>query len=259
MAYYGILIAGLAAMLVPGLGWLALATYYVWMPFGALGVWILNGGRLTGLGIRLDGRAARHLAIGTASAGGVAGLIAVVLLATGWASGGELSWTARQIVIGLLVQQAIVATIEELAFRGVIQPTLASAWGHWRGLGATAILFGLFHLPNIIYQDVPPALIPTTVISLSVMGIAFGLAYHLTGGSLALPTGLHFGWNVIAFGFEDGVAPVFTGPDWITGAPEWFPESGLLGCAGLAGLSLILHRALARKKPRRSQGEPGAG
>ena len=36
LAYYGLLIAGLAAMLAPNLGWLALATYYVWMPLGAL-------------------------------------------------------------------------------------------------------------------------------------------------------------------------------------------------------------------------------
>ena len=60
-----------------------------------------------------------------------------------------------------------------------------------------------------------------------------------------MPTGLHFGWNVIAYGFEDGIAPVFTGPQWITGAPEWFPESGLLGLAGLAVLSAIIYRALA--------------
>ena len=61
LAYYGLLIAGLAAMLAPNLGWLALATYYVWMPLGALGVWALNGEHLRDLGVRLDRRSARHL------------------------------------------------------------------------------------------------------------------------------------------------------------------------------------------------------
>ena len=245
LAYYALLIAGLAAMLAPNLGWLALATYYVWMPLGALGVWALNGERLRDLGVRLDRRSARHLALGAAGGASAAGVIALILIITGWASGGELSWTARQIAIGLIVQQAVVAAIEELAFRGVMQPTLSAAWGRWRGLAATAILFGLFHLPNIIYQEVPRALIPTTVVSLTIMGIAFGLAAYGTRGQLALPTGLHFGWNVIAYGFEDGIAPVFTGPQWITGAREWFPESGLLGLAGLAVLSAIIYRALA--------------
>jgi len=239
LAYYSLLIAGLAAMLAPGLGWLALATYYVWMPLGALGVWALNGRQPRELGIRFGWRSARQFVLG----------------AGGAASAGGLSWTARQVVFGLVVQQAIVAAIEELAFRGVLQPTLAAAWGPWRGLAAAAILFGLFHLPNILYQDVPPALIPVTLISLTVMGIAFGLAYHLTRGWLALPVGLHFGWNVIAFGFEDGFAPDFTGPQWIAGAPEWFPESGVLGCAALAGLSAIIYRVLARK----SRSTTGAG
>jgi len=255
LAYYSLLIAGLAAMLAPGLGWLALATYYVWMPLGALGVWALNGRQPRELGIRFGWRSARQFVLGAGGAASAAGLIALVLVAAGWASAGGLSWTARQVVFGLVVQQAIVAAIEELAFRGVLQPTLAAAWGPWRGLAAAAILFGLFHLPNILYQDVPPALIPVTLISLTVMGIAFGLAYHLTRGRLALPVGLHFGWNVIAFGFEDGFAPDFTGPQWIAGAPEWFPESGVLGCAALAGLSAIIYRVLARK----SRSTTGAG
>ena len=245
LAYYCVLTAGLAAMLVDDLGWLAFATYYLWMPLGAIGVWRLSGRRIADLGIRLYPDGARHMVWGAAAAASVAGLIVAVLVAAGWADTPGLTWTARRIMTGLIVQQGIVAVLEELAFRGVMQPALSAAWGERRGLAGTAILFGLFHLPNIAYQNVPHELVPLTAASLSVMGVAFGLACRLTQGRLALPVGLHFGWNVIAFGFADAAAPTFTGPQWIAGSARWFPESGLLGLAGLMVLSMIVYRSLA--------------
>ncbi len=243
--YYAAVLAGLAAMRVPGGGPIALATYYLLLPLGAAALWRWTAGEWTSWGALSVGV---RLELATIGAGaGVAVLSVATLLAhaAGWLTLERLPGIGA--LIGLAAQQALVAGIEEVAFRGVIQRLLAAHWGAPRGLLVAGALFGAFHLPNIAEQGVPGRLVPITLFNLTLMGWVFGAAYQ-RAGNLALPFGLHFGWNMVSYSVEDWSGARFHAPaSWI-GSPTWFPESGLmagfalLALAGILTLILPAHR-----------------
>jgi membrane protease YdiL (CAAX protease family) len=101
-----------------------------------------------------------------------------------------------------LVGNVLVGLTEELAFRGGFL-TNAAEGVHARGLSPRAALavawvvssvaFALIHVPFI--PDLSGgASVPVVVGSMAALGAVLGLAYVLTG-SLALPVGIHAGWN----------------------------------------------------------------
>lgn len=252
-AYYGLLLGGLAAMLVEGLGRLAFLAYYAGMPLGALAVWRLNRRRLAVLGATVYPGAGRHLALGAALAAAAVGALYLLLAAVGWASLGEPQPALAQFLVVLAAQQVLVAAFEELAFRGVIQPLLSGWLGWARGLAAAAALFALFHVPHLVYQEVPARLIPVALLNLALMGAVFGLAFERTGQRLALPFALHLGWNMAAYTLEDGLRVSLGGPELLVGRSAWFPESGLacllpLALAGGAALALGRDRAAPERR-----------
>ena len=244
--YYILLLIGLGSMLVDGLGALSLAVYFLGMPLGAYAV-----GRSHGLRWRIAPALAPALArafpralFGAVIAFGlVTGQIVVMRLA-GWVTLTDRSWQFAGLIVGLVAQQAVVASIEEFTFRGVIQTVLARHFGAGAGLGIAALLFGAFHLPNILYQDVTGWAISITLANLTLMGVVLGAAYQ-RGSALILPVALHFGWNVASFGVEWLYSMTFSGPELLTGQTAWFPESGLLGTGGLALLGAAAY-ALTR-------------
>jgi len=162
------------------------------------------------------------------------GAVMAILLAVDWAALGEPRAAFGRFLLIMGGQQVLVAGFEELAFRGVIQALLIDRLGSGRGLAAAAGLFGLFHLPNLIYQDVPGGLILVALLNLTVMGEVFGAAYERSGRRLALPFALHLGWNLAAYSFEGGFHLQLSGPAAIAGDPAWFPETGLAALVGLA-------------------------
>lgn len=232
--YYALLLGGLATMLVDGLGMVAFLVYGAGMPLGALAVWRLSGRRFGVLGWPSRAGAQRDGLLGSAGAAAAVGAVYAVLAAAGWAALGEPQAAFGRFLLVLAGQQVLVAGFEELAFRGVIQALLVDRLGSARGLGAAAGLFGLFHLPNLIYQEVPAGLIPVALLNLTVMGLVFGVAFERAGRRLALPFALHFGWNLAAYSFEDGFHLQLSGPAGIAGDPVWFPETGLAALFGLA-------------------------
>lgn len=232
--YYALLLGGLATMLLDGFGRVAFLVYYAGMPLGALAVWWLNGRRIGTLGWPATAGALRAGLWGAAGAAAAVGAVYAVLAAVGWAALGEPRPAFGRFLLVLSGQQVLVAGIEELAFRGVIQALLVDRLGLARGLGATAGLFGLFHLPNLIYQEVPAGLILVALFNLTVMGTVFGAAFERGGRQLALLFALHFGWNLAAYSFEDGFRLRLGGPAVIAGDPAWFPETGLAALLGLA-------------------------
>ncbi len=146
-----------------------------------------------------------------------------------------------------------VAIVEELMFRGYLLHNLAEGLNTSRLRAQIAIvlawiisslLFGLLHIFN-------PNSSWASTLNLMLAGVMLGLPTVLTG-SLALPMGLHFTWNLFQgniYGF-----PVsgndFTGVTVIAvrqqGPPLWTggsfgPEAGLLGlCAVALGCVLIV-------------------
>jgi membrane protease YdiL (CAAX protease family) len=103
---------------------------------------------------------------------------------------------APTLVAQLLFLAFVVGPTEELLFRGLIQTSLngsihARVWlRRWPiGLGTVfgAVLFGLFHLINVVYKPLGATL--QQVVTAVVIGLVFGVIYdrtkNLVGASLA--------------------------------------------------------------------------
>jgi membrane protease YdiL (CAAX protease family) len=239
--YFSVLMAGLATMLI-GLGWLALFVYFAGMPLGAIAVWRLLDRPLSTLGYAPYSHQNRHLVLGTIAGLGTIMALFVVLYGVGWANLPSREPDVWQLAIIITIQQVIVAVIEEVTFRGVIQQILTDVLDHKRGWIGASMLFGLFHVPNIVNQNVPTGHIPLTITTLTLMGLVFGWAFQRTNFHLALPIALHFGWNAASFNLEDTLHLSLSGPSWLTGVSTWFPESGVLGFMALIMLALIIRR-----------------
>ncbi len=91
--------------------------------------------------------------------------------------------------IGLVYAIAGAAVVEEMLFRGVLQPPLVGRFGPVRGIAVTALLFGLIHLSD------PWSFLPVTVI-----GAIAGWLRHRTGG-ISAPIVFHALNNAVAVGF----------------------------------------------------------
>lgn len=242
VVYHALLWAGLYMMLVSGGEWVTFIAYNAVLPFGALVIWFAYRHRLPAFSANIYPRAAAHALVAIALAAAIPAAIFGLLLAFNWVTHIRHDTNIYGVITAILIPQLFVATAEEFAFRGVTQPALTARYGPRIGLLTTALLFGLFHIPNVLYQDVPPALIPLTIAMLALMGAVFGQAYRHAGQRLVLPVALHYGWNIASFSVEDLLQYDAVGPRWLAGSPAWFPESGLLGTLGLALLGFAVIR-----------------
>lgn len=150
----------------------------------------------------------------------------------------SVAWSALPAseVATLLLATALVGLSEELLFRGlVVWGALGGrAWRPWletRALWASAIAFGLYHLPNAASgQDLALTGVPVAVATL--MGAVFYLARRLSGG-LALPVLMHWGWDFSTFALlRTGAATPAAGPWAWAGATL----SGVLATGAMATL-----------------------
>lgn len=188
---------------------------------------------LSSVGFRLDRRWLKESAVGLVL-GMASMLLAVALI---WAVGGvhlELNPTRS---LGALAYGfymfAFVALFEETLFRGFLFQRLLDGTGIWVAQIALGLLFALGHWNN-------PGMAGATklwaTLDIFIGAVLLGVAYLRTR-SLALPVGLHLGWNwmqghVLGFGVS-GVAlqgwfhPVFLGKaEWLTGG-SFGPESSV--------------------------------
>jgi len=126
-----------------------------------------------------------------------------------------------------------VAVLEELLFRGFVFQRLLGGIGRWPGLLAMAALFALAHWGN---PGMEGATLAWASIDTVLGALLLGLAYLRTG-SLALPIGIHFGWNwaqgaLLGFdvsGFDQAgwLLPELLGkPQWFTGG-AFGPEASI--------------------------------
>jgi uncharacterized protein len=188
---------------------------------------------LSSVGLRLDSRWFREAAVGTLL--GIAMLLACAGMI--YAIGGvrfelDPARSASALLIGLYFF-LFTALLEEILFRGFIFQRLLDGIGTWPGLIAMAALFAVAHAGS-------PGMEGTTEIvafmDIFLAGLMLGLAYVRTR-SLALPFGLHLGWNwtqghVLGFGvsgfdFAGWAKPVFQGKaEWLTGG-AFGPESSV--------------------------------
>jgi len=208
--------------------------------------------RLASVGFADSAPARRFVAgvgVGTVVVGGSAGVFACL----GWyhatLAAGEPS--ARWLAVAVALS-ALVALFEETLFRGYALQTFANAFGGASAVVVTGVLFGALHLLNPT-PGVAPWL---KLVGCGCVG-AYGMLaaiLRLASGSLWLPMGMHFAWNLLeqfVFGFPDSgvlsteglLRATVTGPELLTGG-AYGPEAGLMmlivaGAAGAVAVKVI--------------------
>lgn len=199
---------------------------------------------LSSIGYVLDRRWVRELGLGT-GLGIASALLAVVLIGI---SGGvrlELD-PARSVpvlVYGIYVY-LFVALFEETLFRGFPFQRFVAGAGPWIAQIVLGLVFAASHWGN---PDMQGTTMIIASIELFLGAVLLGLAYLRTR-SLALPIGIHFGWNwvlgyVMGFGvsgFEHAgwLKPVLLDqPEWMSGG-RFGPEASVF--ALVADLALIV-------------------
>lgn len=199
---------------------------------------------LSSVGLRLGRRWMAEGGLGAVL--GTAAILVIVGLI--WAVGGvrlelDPARTAGALAYGLYLFLCV-AMFEEILFRGFVFQRLIDGAGVWWAQLALGLLFASAHWGNPGMEG------PTQVVAmldLALGAILFGLAYLRTR-SLALPVGLHLGWNwaqghLLGFGvsgidYPGWFRPVFLGlPEWLTGG-EFGPESSVF--AVVIDLALIV-------------------
>lgn len=163
-------------------------TLFTFLLFGALLAVALVGLYLDGRPRGLTGPKPLPMAVagagigllGLGSAAAFAALAGLTHPGAG-ARGGVVALLAGTIAI--LFQ----AGVEEVYFRGWLQPALTRAWGHVAGLLVAAAAFAALHVAG-------GARSPLTLVNLFLGGILFGLLAIRTRG-LAAPIAAHFAWN----------------------------------------------------------------
>jgi uncharacterized protein len=180
---------------------------------------------LASVGLRLDRRWSLELAFGTALG---ATQIALAALMLGQFGGVRLQLDPARslaaLAAGFLAFLAV-ALIEELLFRGFLFQRLRDGLGAWPALLILAVLFALAHWSN---PGMEGAVKIWATLDTVLGALVLGLAYLRTN-SLALPVGIHLGWNwmqgtVLGFGVsgtsrdQGWFKPVFVDdPTWFTG------------------------------------------
>ncbi len=121
--------------------------------------------------------------------GGVGGLLAAAGLAA--LASPSLPGAAAGAGVGALLGGTLLilfqAGVEEVYFRGWLQPVLSRAWGDIAGLLVTAATFSILHLIGADRSLL-------TIVNLVLGGLLFGLVAQRSGG-IVLAVAAHFGWN----------------------------------------------------------------
>ncbi|MEO7309174.1 MAG: CPBP family intramembrane glutamic endopeptidase [Chitinophagaceae bacterium] len=95
-------------------------------------------------------------------------------------------------IAGAFVAVFASAYVQELAFRGYPFQLLLKKYGLWPAQIIIALLFGLMHLDG----GMSAIDVASTMFTTGIGSLIFALAYLKTK-NLALPVGIHFGWNFL--------------------------------------------------------------
>ncbi len=163
---------------------------------------------LSSIGFVLDGRWAREFGVGSL-VGVATALLAVAMI---WAVGGVRLELDPSRSLAMLAYGAylflFVALFEETLFRGFVFQRLVAGAGIRVAQIALGLLFATSHWGN---PDMHGATLAWATVELFLGAVLLGLAYLRTR-SLALPIGIHLGWNWAQghlLGFEKGVRYIF--------------------------------------------------
>lgn len=99
------------------------------------------------------------------------------------------TWSTSWVLAGVVVLVGLVALVEEVAFRGILQPALVEEFGRWGGIGLASALFGAMHAA---YGSVPEIAFATC------FGVLLGTTYEYLD-SIELVVATHGVANVFLF------------------------------------------------------------
>ena len=188
---------------------------------------------LRSVGLDLNVRWLREATLGTALGVGLMLVTALVILALGGFHWERNAAGSLRVLLGGAWIFLGVAVFEELAFRGYLFQRIVRGIGKWPAQLLMAGLFALAHWQN-------PGMEGGTRIwaslNIALAAILLGLALLKTQ-SLALPVGIHLGWNwaqgsLLGFGVsgtrgQGFLSPVFHHrPEWLTGG-NFGPEASV--------------------------------
>lgn len=182
----------------------------------------LESESLASVGLKLDRRFLAQFAGGMLV--GVA-LIAFAAVAVCAFAGVRLTATAvpaLQVELKLAVMFLGGAIFEELLFRGYAFQRAARGMGTWPAILVFGALFCLGHLPGNL--DVGWPLLSLAMANLFAGAVLQSLLYLRTR-SLAMPIGLHFGWNLLQESLGFGVSGLSSPHAWfhvdLGSRPAW--------------------------------------
>lgn len=222
-------VSGLALALAFGVGFNLRLIPEAWLNFAAilLATWFcvrVEGKTLASVGFALDMRALRHFGKGLAvGAALVAATFLLVMLAG--AAHLEVAGTVDPVAIGALAVTMLGAVLfEEALFRGYAFRRAADGMGEALALAVFALIFMLLHPLD---STMSPGAMTVATANLLLAAVLLG-AWYLRTGRIALPAGLHLGWNLsmqmLGFSISGGPEgdsvwrPVFdSGNEWLTG------------------------------------------
>jgi membrane protease YdiL (CAAX protease family) len=228
-------------------GFLGMESWSFWLDLAIslLVSWLflfLEGRPLASIGLGFGRRWGTHFLAGTA--GGFLLMVAVSLLIRGldgfhWVLAGGLASLASGFWLFL-----VVALHEELVFRGYAFQRLLEGTPEWLALGLASLYFAGAHWDNPGMVGTPRVV---ATLNIALVGVLLGLCYLKTR-SLALPMGLHLGWNwtqgsFLGFGVSglqpaSLLAPIFhEQPLWLTGGA--FGLEASLPCTLLSSLAIV--------------------
>lgn len=265
-------LAGMACFLITGLIGHALPpALKTFAPSGllitALGLGLtfiavtLEGRSLASVGLSLNGRFLAQFAQGILLGAGMIALSAALVCTLAGVSLGPVRVPDGAVLARITVTFLGGALFEELLFRGYAFQRTVRSVGTWPALWIFGALFCLGHVPGNLDVGWPLLLAAMTNILLD--ALTQGLILLRTG-SLALPIGLHFGWNWLQENLGFGVSGIAASHGWfhpaLGSAPGWLTggEFGLEASVFAVGVQLVLLLALLWSSRNRRTPLPGA-
>ena len=197
---------------------------------------------------------ARNMAVGFGVGVGFFALVALLMLLFGLYRIESVGTDQPFGIISAFFLFLLVATGEEILFRGVLFRWIDEKWGIVAALVVSSILFGLIH----IFQ--PNATLWSSLAIAVEAGLLLGAAYKYSG-TLWLPIGIHWAWNFTqgnVFGFEvsgsDAGASLIhgmvNGPEWLTGGSFGAEASVITLVLGLLLSAWYIRRIVVRNRVR---------
>ena len=208
----------------------------------------LEGTRLARIGLRLDGRFLREAGLGVIAGMAMIACSAVAVCAMAGVRLSALPAPSLPAEARLVTMFLGGAIFEELLFRGYAFQRALRGMGTWPAIALFATLFCLGHVPGNL--DVGPALLATAMANIFADGVMQSMLYLRTR-SLALPIGLHFGWNLLQQSLGFGVSGIASSDAWfqvdLGHAPGWLSggEFGLEASVFALVLQVVLIGLLA--------------